>query len=323
MAAFRGRQKPLPPTNWFGCEPRLTTISRTRNGDGTLALSRYELGERLLEIAERDDGGEAKTGRRYYYLALSYGYIAPDMGSSDQAKKERDAAYKRVTGILGSLRKKGLLSWDMVLDLTRDLVEWEVYASPREARAALRQHYSEDRWLGQPYYPIFIVEKDTMEPICKPFASGWQMPFASSRGYSSLKLQYDVAKLLRNRYARTGQRAIIYFVSDHDPSGLDLERAWREELDNFGVEIEEFVRIGLNRDQLAGLPERLASGIEVKPSDSRSARYIELYGERCWEADILPASIIEQALDRHIESWLDDAVWRQREAEILQARQLL
>ena len=83
------------------------------------------------------------------------------------------------------------------------------------------------------------------------------------------------------------------------------------------------MRISLNRDQLGGLPERLASGIVVKPSDSRSARYIELYGERCWEADILPASIIEQALDRHIESWLDDAVWRQREAEILQARQLL
>jgi hypothetical protein len=32
-----------------------------------------------------------------------------------------------------------------------------------------------------------------MEPVCQPMASRWQMPFASSRGYGSLKLQHDVA----------------------------------------------------------------------------------------------------------------------------------
>jgi hypothetical protein len=49
-------------------------------------------------------------------------------------------------------------------------------------------------------------------------ASRWQMPFASSRGYGSLKLQHDAAtllcrrhaKLLCRRLARTGQRAIVY-----------------------------------------------------------------------------------------------------------------
>jgi len=62
------------------------------------------------------------------------------------------------------------------------------YSSPREARAALRRRYNEDRWLGQPYYVILIVEKDTMEPVCQPMARRWQMPFASSRGYGSLQM---------------------------------------------------------------------------------------------------------------------------------------
>ena len=53
-------------------------------------------------------------------------------------------------------------------------------------------------------------------------ASHWQMPFASSRGYSSLTLQHDVAELIKRRYAKTGQRTIIYFVSDLDPSGQTL-----------------------------------------------------------------------------------------------------
>ena len=97
--------------------------------------------------------------------------------------------------MLGTLRKMGRLDWDMVLDLTRKLDEWQTYGSPREARAALGERYDEDRWLGQPYFPIFIVEKDTMEPVCQPMALRWQMPFASSRGYSSLKLQHDVAEM--------------------------------------------------------------------------------------------------------------------------------
>jgi hypothetical protein len=33
-----------------------------------------------------------------------------------------------------------------------------------------------------------------MEPVCQPMAQRWQMPFASSRGYSSLKLQHDVVR---------------------------------------------------------------------------------------------------------------------------------
>jgi hypothetical protein len=114
-------------------------------------------------------------------------------------------AQERIERILGTLRKQGRLAWNAVLDLTRDLAQWQTYGSPRKARAAMRRRYTEDRWLGQPAYPVLIVEKDTLEPVCKPMAYAWQMPFASSRGYSSLTLQHDVAEMLRDRHARTGQ----------------------------------------------------------------------------------------------------------------------
>src|SRR5262249_57887683 len=103
----------------------------------------------------------------------------PDMSDTPAAKKSRDAAYARITKVLGVLRMQGRLGWHMVLDLTRELDEWEIYNSPREARAAMRRFYSEDRWLGQLSFPILIVEKDTLEPVCKPMARAWQMPFAS------------------------------------------------------------------------------------------------------------------------------------------------
>jgi hypothetical protein len=211
----------------------------------------------------------------------------------------------------------------MVLDLTRELDEWQTYDSPREARAAMRRQYEEDRWLGQKFYPVLIVEKDTLKPIGKPIASRWQMPFASSRGYSSLKLQHDVAQMLLARYARYRQAPLIYFVSDLDPSGLDLQRAWEKALENFGV-LHLTKRIGLTLEQVQDPDldlDRLA--IEVKPSDSRAKAFVEQYGDRCWEADVLPAAVIEQAIDADIRSWLDVKRWKQRNAEIERARTLL
>ena len=90
------------------------------------------------------------------------------------------------------------------------------------------------------------------------------------------------------------------------------------------MRVIEFVRIGLTREQVDDLDSaRLREGIAVKPSDSRAERYIEQYGERCWETDILPASVIEQALEAHIRSWLDVKLRARRDAEIERARALL
>ena len=83
-------------------------------------------------------------------------------------------------------------------------------------------------------------------------------------------------------------------------------------------------RIGLTTEQVRDPAldiERLS--IDVKPSDSRSARYIEQHGDRCWEADILPAAVIEQAINAEVNSWLDVKLWNRRHADIERARKLL
>lgn len=325
-AAYRARRILPPPAFWYDPArptPKFSTKSRSLNADGSLALSNAELAEELVRVSDEGDDGKSKTGRRFFYLALSYGLIRPSMDDTPAAKKSRDAAYDRINDLLGRLRKNGQLDWTAVLDLTRELDEWQTYNSPREARAAMRRDYEEDRWLGQPYYPVLLVEKDTIEPVAKPIASNWQMPFASSRGYSSLKLQHDVAQMLTRRWAQHHQRGLIYFISDLDPSGLDLQRAWQEALDGFGARYR-LIRIALTPAQVEALPDDMARlGIAVKPSDSRSKNYLANYGERCWEADILPASVIEQAIDDDIRSWLDVRRWQRRGAEIEEARQLL
>ena len=168
-------------------------------------LSNADLARALVELSATADDGKPKTGRRFYYLALMQGLIQPSMEDSPAAKESRGSEYKRVLNILGRLRQQGRLSWDTVIDLTRELVERQTFESAREARAAARRRYDEDRWLGQKWFPVLVVEKDTIEPTARPIAMRWQMPFASSRGYSSLKLQHDIAEMLIKRHAKTGQ----------------------------------------------------------------------------------------------------------------------
>jgi hypothetical protein len=64
-------------------------------------------------------------------------------------------------------------------------------------------------------------------------------------------------------------------------------------------------------------------GIPVKPSDNRSQSYVTQYGSHCWEADVLPAVVIEQTLDEQIRSWINDKLWQRRGKEIERARSLL
>ena len=146
-----------------------------------------------------------------------------------------------------------------------------------------------------------------------------------------MRLQRDTALLLIRRYAKSlserlrvsGQEGLIYFVSDLDPSGLDLQRAWEAALKAFGAKFE-IKRVALTETQVDNLPDGAARlGILVKPSDSRARRYVARYGERCWEADILPGSVIRQAIRDHILSWLDVELWDRRNDEIEAARRLL
>jgi hypothetical protein len=157
-------------------------------------------------------------------------------------------------------------------------------------------------------------------------AQNWQMPFASSRRYGSLTLQHDVAEMLRRRHAQTEQPAVILFVSDLDPSGIDLQRAWEEAMVDFGLYAFgcSFRRIALTREQVAA-PELDLDGlsISVKPSDSRAEAFIEQYGNRCWEVDVLPGNVIEAAVNAEIRSWLETKAWKRRDKEIEHARKLL
>jgi hypothetical protein len=52
---------------------------------------------------------------------------------------------------------------------------------------------------------------------------------------------------LRRQQEGTGLLIVVFFISDHDPSGLDLQRAWEQALESFGARFR-LIRIGLTRE---------------------------------------------------------------------------
>ena len=173
-----------------------------------------------------------RTGRRYYYLAHQLLRLRP---SRHERQPQRLSA--RAMPPMTASRPSSASCGSKVASTSTG-----GWCSTSPARSTAGRPMSrpatpappcadattEDRWLGQAFYPVLIAEKDTLEPVLEPVARQWQMPFVSSRGYGSLKLQHDVAEMLRHRSAATGQRAVVFFISDLDPSGLDLQRRFRD-----------------------------------------------------------------------------------------------
>jgi hypothetical protein len=69
---------------------------------------------------------------------------------------------------------------------------------------------------------------------------------------------------------KTGQRIKVYFVSDLDPSGLDLQRSWEDAMKDFGLDVE-FIRIGLTRDQVRDNVDVRATRSKTSASKSKRA----------------------------------------------------
>jgi hypothetical protein len=69
-------------------------------------------------------------------------------------------------------------------------------------------------------------------------------------------------------------------LGDHDPNGLDMTRDNRERLAMFARQDVEVRRLALNFEQIQQYnpPPNFA-----KETDSRYARYVDQYGNNCWE----------------------------------------
>lgn len=275
------------------------SLNTNRHGDSMKKAFRSKVGLnkanlRLLDtingiIEEFKEQGYKLTLRQLYYQLVTKAIIP-------NTKK----SYAKLSGILVKGRMGGVVDWDAIEDRLRvpNLPYW-VLDIPDAIDDTIKG-YRLNRQRGQDVYIELWVEKDALSGILKRVTHPYHINLMVNKGYSSCSAMHD-AYIRIKREIDSGKKAVILYLGDHDPSGLDMIRDIRDRLKEFGVN-PTVKQIGLTREQINRYnpPPNPA-----KITDPRAKWYIEEHGDVSWEVDALNPDILHKLVETNVDKLID------------------
>lgn len=259
---------------------------------GASALSLIETANKI--ITEYQGQGFDLTLRQLYYQFVSRDIIKNNM-------KE----YKKLGSIINDARLAGLVSWEAIVDRTRNMVKNSHWSGPKSIVEACAQQFQVDKWANQEHRVEVWIEKDALVGVIEKVCRSLDVSFFSCRGYTSQSEMWSAGQRLKHHAEEDNQTPVIIHLGDHDPSGLDMTRDITDRLEMFmgGMEVN---RIALNMDQIEKYnpPPNPA-----KITDSRAASYIKLHGDESWELDALDPRTLENLIKKTVLKYRDEDKW--------------
>ncbi len=244
----------------------------------------------IIEQYQAD--GFTLTLRQLYYQFVSKALIP-----------NTEKQYKRLGSILADGRMAGLIDWSAIEDRTRELKSLDHWNNPGEIIRAAAEGYALDHWEDQEYRPEVWIEKQALTGVISDICRKLDIGYFACKGYVSMSEMWRAAQRFQWEYG--GQTAVIIYLGDHDPSGLDMDMDIKKRQRTFGSEIE-FIRIALT---MAQVEKYNPPPNPAKLSDSRAPDYCRKYGDESWELD---------ALDPHtIADLIESTVLKYRDQELL------
>ena len=287
------------------------------------------------ELAEVDEAIAAAVAEEHpvslrgvYYRVVSAGAV-----------EKTEDGYRLVGGQLLKLRRDRVIPYWQITAGTRYVIRPNTHVGLQQMLDDAAASYRRQLWRDQAVDVQLFTEKDATTGVIEPVADQWDVPLGVLRGYGSESFAYNVAESVRN----CGKPAIhIFQLGDHDPSGVDAWRAFRERVASFlgaapvtaemaattatheqvsykflggsGFEWDAlrtvtFARIAVTEDQITemGLPTR-----PTKNSDTRAAKFTG----GSVEVDAIRPSILRQLVEDAITSHIDpEALRLHREIE--------
>jgi hypothetical protein len=232
--------------------------------------------------------------RQLYYQMVARGYIP---------NNQRE--YKNLGSLVSDARQAGMIDWEYIQDRGRDTVIPAHWDSPAEIVRAAASQFKIDKWENQYYHLEVMVEKDALSGVLEPTCRRLDISLSANKGYTSSSAIYVIANRLADKIDR-GKEVVIFYLGDHDPSGLDMTRDVLERLSLYSREHIEVNRLALNYDQIEDLnpPENPA-----KETDARYAGYVAEYGESSWELDAIEPAALARLVEDAVENYRDDDIW--------------
>jgi len=237
--------------------------------------------------------------RQLYYQLVARDFIENTVRS-----------YKRTGDLVSNARLAGLVDWEMIEDRGRESLINTHWTSPAEILQSAALGFKLDRWQGQPCYCEVMVEKDALSGILLPVCRELDIRFSANKGYSSSSAMYEAGK----RFAAVAsdpesvvQEYHLFYLGDHDPSGVDMTRDIEDRLSLFtgGLDVQVH-RLALNFEQVQrwNPPENPA-----KESDSRYSAYAEKFGESSWELDAVEPGELAGLVRTNVLDLIDRTQW--------------
>jgi len=240
------------------------------------------------------------TIRQIYYRLVSPPYqLFPNVMKS----------YKSLVQLLTKARERGDVDWTKIEDRRRSTSGGESgYANPQEfvngwmdAMNKLDEYYDRKRWATQPKYIEAWVEKEALASLFERASSEWRVVVFPTVGYSSLTMFMEAVV----RFSKIDKKIAILDFRDHDPSGIDMTRDVQNRLRKYGSFVT-IKRIALTIDQVKEL--NLASN-PTKIADTRTPRYVDMYGDQCWELDAYPPDKLSELVNSSVKDEIDMKKW--------------
>jgi hypothetical protein len=271
---------------------------------------------KVIEQANQIIGEYEARGFKLTVRQLYYQFVARDW------LKNTPQNYERLASIVDDARKAGMIDWAAIIDRTRFLRRIPDFADPQAFMESVKHQYAEDIWRDQDYYPEVWIEKDALLGVIEDVCNELRIPYFACRGYPSSSELYRAAKRLRRKRDQ-GKWPIVFYLGDHDPSGLHMGTTNAPDLiATFGRTNDIDVKmIALTRDQI---DEHDPPPNYAKESDARYNWYTFTTGiEECWELDALDPGVIDALIRSQVSEIVDREKFDARLADEQNNRDIL
>jgi hypothetical protein len=235
--------------------------------------------ERLREHEATPDG--LPTTPRFLFYELEQAGQATKKCLDKNGEKNRAArnfgwppGSKDITDELTAMRDEGVIPWDWIADVERNLSQWDCFKNADACVHDALKYFSLNPW--EPHEPpLILAESKSVALVLKKVVSSYLCPISGLGGHSSGHLRTTIAPLL------WGSRRVFY-LGDHDDCGHVIEKHTQDVLeDQTGHEIK-WTRIGLTETQIQ---ERGIQSIE-----KIDERYGDKTPRECWELEAIGQS---------------------------------
>lgn len=133
------------------------------------------------------------------------------------------AGYNTAKRLLAEMRRSGDVPYTWIADHTRWMRKPRTFDSMEEALRITAEAYRQALWSDSSSRVEIWLEKDALAGVVYPITDEWDVPLMVTKGYPSMSFTYSAAVEIAERHNH-GQETFIYYLGDHDASGLEIDK---------------------------------------------------------------------------------------------------